>query len=217
MMLVSTLSCSANGHPEIQFFVDAPIASSSSWLTTYFEEQVASGVRFKALQTVQIGWMLVQLRADDSGCLELWEPDFDCMPIRWCRSANNTIRHLILQRSICEQLKCHPAFPSICHAGIISPDFLRSESITISRDMGADSDSGWVLTEQGYNGSEGEFMSLYQIALHKTCVVPFLALPPRASVSLRSGYIEINFGATLITSNDNTLLRQLADRPPSSS
>jgi hypothetical protein len=156
--------------------------------------------------------MLVQLR-EGRESLEIWEPDFDAIPIRWCRGVNNTLRHLTLQRAVCEALKCEPVFPSIRQAGITSPCFLESRSFTMSRDLIAESDSGWAFAERGYAGSKGEFISLYHIALQKMSIIPFLALPEKSLVQMEPGLIEVNLGNIVISSRDNVFLSQLASAP----
>ena len=197
---------------EISFEVDDKIASTAHWIVDYFENQVQAGVRFESEQTVQIGWMHVLLRLG-TRCLEVWEPDFDAMPIRWCRGVNNTLRHLTLQRSICEMMKCDPVFPTIMHVGVVSPCFFSSDACTMSRDEVVGSDSGWVFAERGYCGKEGEFVSLYQVALQKISVVPFLALPETAFIRIQRGQIEVTVGSVVASSQSNALLSQLGTEP----
>jgi hypothetical protein len=211
-MRLSTSRCAAAGHPEISIEIAVPFASTASWLVGYFEEQVAAGRHFEVNQTVEIGWSLIQLRKADE-YLEVWEPDFDAMPIRWCQGASNTLRQLTLQHSICEILRSNPLFPSIRHAGIISPNFLACNAFTMSRDRPSESDSGWVFREQGYAGSEGEFVSLYQIALATPRIIPFLAAPEATWVNIEPGVIEVGIGDCIASSRDTPLLRQLENDP----
>lgn len=208
-----TTRCSEKHHPEVCLSVDEDSDLSPDWLLEYFTAEVTRGVRFEAGQTVQIGWILVQLNFADNGVLEIWEPDFDSFPIRWHRGANNVLRHMIIQRSICEALGCEPLFPSLRHAGIISPRFSQSQEFTMSRDQPVDSDSGWVFAEVDYAGSEGEFRSLYQIALDNMRIIPFLALPMGASITIRLCEIKVCLGSKQITSKNNELLGQLLDDP----
>jgi hypothetical protein len=210
-MKLSTAIDPAKNHCDIVFEVDAEIALTAKWLVRYFEEQVAAGVRFHEGQIVQMGWMVLQLKASSTN-LELWEPDFNTVPIRWCRSVNNTLRHLALQRSICDTLSCEPDFPSLRQAGIVSPHFHSSAAFTMSRAEPAGSDSGWAFSELGYSGTEGAFASLYQIAIENTIVVPFLALPTGASLCVQSGQIDICLGGAVISSKDNALLLKLATK-----
>lgn len=204
-----TLSTSRqSGFPEIHVDIADQFASAANWLVNYFETQVQKGISFEPGQTVEVGWSLLQLRQSGDH-LEVWEPDFDAMPIRWGNGANNTLRHLTLQRSVCDIVKCEPVFPSIRHAGIVSPRFLSSSSFSMSRDQPSNSDSGWVFAESGYSGTEGEFISLYQIVLERFHVVPFLALPHGAFVRIEAGWIEVSFANETVSSEENALLREL--------
>jgi hypothetical protein len=212
-MILSTSTGAARGHPEICFSIDDAVAELSQWLLDYLNSQLAIDVQFRALQKLQVGWMLVELRSCESGNLELWEPDFDSIPIRWCRGVNNSVRHLAIQRWVCDAAGCEPDFPTLRHAGIVSPNFTQSLEISLSRDPSAALDSGWVLAELGYNGSEGSFMSLYEIALAQPKVIPYLGLPEGASVTLQKGTVEINIGSKTVTSDDCELLKRLANEP----
>jgi hypothetical protein len=209
---LQTAHCHEKAHRDICIEVADAFASTAEWLISYFETEVASGTRFEANQTVEIGWSLLLLR-ESGDCLEVWEPDFDAMPIRWCLGVNNTLRHLTLQRSVCQELNCEPVFPSIRHAGAVSPSFVTCDAFTMSRDQPANSDSGWVFREEGYAGSDAELVSLYQVALQKPTVIPFVALPENASVHLRSNHIEVSFRNLVISSRDNSLLAKLVESP----
>lgn len=178
-------------------------------IIAYFEEQAQAGVRFRDGQTVELGWLLLLLRQADDNQLELFEPDFDCFPIRWFRGVNNAVRHLHLQRAVCALFGCDPLFPTIIQAGIVSPKFFECRNYTISRDTPAGSDSGWVFAECGYDGAEGEFCSLYQLSLEKPEVIPFLALPASSRVTLKPGLCEITANNVTRSSADSDLLRGL--------
>ncbi len=52
---------------------------------------------FSAEQMVQVGWMLVKLREEGGGPLEVWKPGFHAMPIDWVLGATNTLRQLLVQ------------------------------------------------------------------------------------------------------------------------
>lgn len=178
-------------------------------IITYFETQAQAGVRFRDEQTVELGWMLLLLRQVDN-VLEVFEPDFACMPIRWCRGVNNAIKHLHLQRAVCDLFDCEPLFPTMRQAGVISPKFFDRNGFNMSRDAPADSDSGWVFAESGYAGSEGKFCSLYQISLQKPEIVPFLALPDSSRVTIRPGFREVTFNSITKSSTNDDDLQKLA-------
>ena len=133
------------------------------------------------------------------------------MPIRWCQGVNNTIRHLSLQQAVCELFDCEPNFPSIRHAGVVSPGFGDSREFSISRDQLEASDSGWVFAERDYAGIEGEFRSLYEIALRRQEIIPFMALPPQSRVEISPESIRVTVDSQTKTSDDCELLSLLLE------
>lgn len=210
-----TTKCHTHGHPEIAILLDENSDLSPDWLISFFEMGVGNGKRFEADETVQVGWMLTMLRSSsDSKYLELWEPDFDSLPINWCRGATNTLRHLIIQQSVCEELGVEPRFPSLRDAGVASPCFGNLDgSFTMSRDESDGNDSGWVLASLGYAGSEGQFLSLFELSFQQQKIVPFLALPPGSSVMMTPERIEIGHGESRSSSDSSELLRGIGEAP----
>ena len=200
--------------PRIRFSLADDCALPAQWLLDYFANGLANGAHFAPGQTVQIGWMIVQLQAAEEGVLEVWEPDFQVFPIRWIRGVNWTLRHVILQRSICDELKCEPEFPSLRHSGVMSRGFKISKDFKISRDTPNAADSGWVFMEPGYSGTQGEYQSLYQLALWNMRIVPFLALPPGTPVTRLDNEIEISRGVETLAKQQSKLLQRLVLEQP---
>lgn len=198
---------------DIGISIDTQSELNPQWLLKYFDEQIEEGRQFNSEETVQIGWMIVQLRLAQDGILEVWEPEFDSIPIRWRRGANNTIRHLILQRSVCDALGCEPEFPSLRQAGIVSPGFRECEEFTMSRDASNANDSGWVFRELGYVGTDGDFESLFQISFFNMEVIPFLALPRGYLVIKRLDNIKICSENVSVSSLESELLQRLLKCP----
>jgi hypothetical protein len=204
-----TAKCKEQGHQEISLHLAADSGLTPDWLLAYFETEVVRGRKFLACETVQIGWMVTQLR-EVRETLELWEPRFDSFPIQWVRGVNNTVRHLVLQKEVCAQFECEPRFPSLRQPAVIAPDFLALPgTFSMSRDEPSESDSGWVFKKPGYSGSEGEWRSLFEISIYQGHVIPFLALPVGTVVTKTSGSIEIDRNGKHITSESNKLLGQL--------
>jgi hypothetical protein len=202
-------------HPQIAFTISHEPQFSLEWLTRYFETEIVKGVQYKPLQTVQIGWLPVQLRENGS-FLELWEPQFDSLPIKWRPGVDNVVRHLILQKSVCEELGVDPVFPSCIQPGIVSPSFLKDateDRFSMSRDLVSGRDSGWVFHDIGYFGEEGEFKSLYEISLCHMGVIPFLALPPETNILRQDASIRVSWREKHISSETNDLLRKLVASP----
>ena len=207
-----TKICKDSGHPEICFAVAKESQLSIDWLRNYFESEVSHGKTFQSGETIQIGWMFVQLKKISEDILDVWEPDFDAIPIKWCRGVNNTLRHLILQRSVCNEIECEPNFPSLRQAGIASINFLNSENdFMMSRDYSPEGGSGWGFYQADELSLNGDFFSLYEIALNLIYVIPFLALPVGATVQRIGSNIELIYAGKQITSQNNDLLHRISE------
>jgi hypothetical protein len=204
-----TTSIQDDQQREIAFEVDVEAEGFARWIMDYFESQMKLGTRFENGQIIELGWSVLLLREIDN-ILELFEPDFQSMPIRWSKGVNATVRDLYLQRAVCEIFGCEPAFPSVRHAGIVSPQFAASREYRMFRDAPSGSDSGWVFAGVDHTASEGEFSSLYQISLLKAEVVPFLALPISSRVLKRPDFCEVTLDGIRKSSDDCEILRRLA-------
>ncbi|BCU78862.1 hypothetical protein [Luteolibacter sp. LG18] len=194
--------------PDIVFQIEAEGADLARWVIDYFEARVRDGTRFHNNETVQLGWGLLLLR-QNGDVLEVFEPDFKSMPIQWCPGVNHTIRHLHLQRSVCDLFNCDPMFPSLLQAGIVSPRFTESRDYTMSRDNAEDPDSGWLFAETGYPGPEAEFCSLYQLGVQKPEIVPFLALPVSSHIAIGPGRCEITVDSVVKSAAGCEVLHRL--------
>lgn len=195
-------------HPNIVVAVTPDLGTGFDWLLSYFEEEVSAGVAFSDNQLVQIGWMTVKLFQNSRGDLEVWEPSFDSMPINWMRGANTTIRHLTLQREICTQLDVDPEFPVLSQSGVASADFFGSSNFRMEREFcDVAMDSGWIF--KGPEAVGGKHCSLFEIAVARSEVVAFLALPAGAVVICEKSSIEVTLGDRKISSATNDFLARL--------
>jgi hypothetical protein len=206
-----TTQCHLENHQEITFSVADASGLSCDWLIRYFETEVSRGVHFRHGETIQIGWVIVRLEQATDNLLEILEPSFDSMPIKWIKGLNNTLRHLILQQEICKEMEFDSEFPSILQAGIISPGYMKtSQDFVMSRDHTSGADSGWVFHEPDYAGTSGEYKSLYEIALSNMEIVPFLALPSSTSVSKHQKVIKLRHQERQVSSATNEFLQKIA-------
>jgi hypothetical protein len=211
MIEYRTSSCHRFGHPDIIAAIDESSHLDPSWLTSFFDDGVANGKVFRTNETVQIGWMLTSLKQIESGALELWEPQFGALPVKWVRGVNNTIRHLILQKSIAELFSREPVFPSFRDAAFVTTSFLAASDepdFTMYRQQPSGNDSGWRLDIIPGTNS-GVLQSLLELSFHHAIIVPFLALPTATLVSNTSDEIVIEHAGRRITSNQNQLLAEL--------
>lgn len=197
-------------HPDIVVRAEIAHRSGAEWILSDLEEQIRSGTVFRVGDTVQIGWMTVLLKDLDGGDLELFEPEFGSMPVNWVPGANNTIRQMIIQKELCEQIGVGAYYPSMRQSAVVSPNFMKTDQgFELSRDASKGNDSGWVFREGGYAGSSGTLFSLYQIAISIPAIIPFLALPSGAIVTSDRMALEVSANGAKISSSDNDFLMRL--------
>jgi hypothetical protein len=205
---------SINGHPNVVVWLDGAFDVGADWILGYFESEVRRGVVFHPGETVQIGWMIVMLKADELGDLEIWEPRFDSMPIKWARGANSTSRHLTLQQEVCAQVGVEPDYPSLRQSGIVAADFLHNtDGFHMVREIPGGTDSGWILRRLDSKESDARHCSLFEISISHSAIIPFIALPAGSSVTHSKSKIEISCGQKNISSDSNQFLSKILASP----
>ena len=180
-----TTQCGAHGHPEISLRCDGSIVPEEDldWFARNLEEMVAGGEKFKAGDTIKIGWIMARFKAAD-GLLALEEPDFKSFPIVWIDGITRTLADLRRQKDVVESLEgdMEPIFPAVDEAGCVCDRYTGGRPLVIQRDPPQDSFSGWSVTcddpEHDHALEKLTPESLYRIALDMPAVVQFLALPP---------------------------------------
>jgi hypothetical protein len=200
------------GHREIAITLSDDAGIEPHWLIEFFEHSIREGKQYRANETVQIGWMVTMLKEASDGDLEVWEPQFDSIPIKWTRGVNNTLRHLIVQRSITGLLDCEPVFPSLRQAGTVSPIFLKHHNeFLMERATPSGNDSGWCFLDVTKERSGNELKSLFEISFHCMHIIPFLALPPGTRVSKRHEVVTVQLRNRTILSSENETLKRVVE------
>ncbi|QNB16457.1 immunity protein Imm33 domain-containing protein [Paraburkholderia tropica] len=199
----------SSAHPNIVVSLPSGLSFAANPILSYFEDEVRKGKAFRAGETVQMGWLMLMLKANDAGELEVWEPRFGAIPIAWERGASRTYRQLIVQKSVAELLGVEPSFPSLVQSAVVSPKFKTSRELLMSRVPSTGTDSGWLIAADSNESDGGRLASLFEIASERPEVIPYLALPPSASVVLKDGHIAIKHGSEQVSSDTSELLRRL--------
>jgi hypothetical protein len=203
MTILQTTSCQRHGHPEIRITYDpalVPVEDDARWFMSWLEEAVASGEQFTVEQTVQVGWMILLVRALEDGVLSLWEPDMRDMPIAWVESVSRTLAYLRLQKDVCESLLEVEdiAFPSLEQTAIICKRVGQTKGVFMERLVPSSRlDSGWfygcTCEDHDHNNTdELRCVSLYELGVKVAPhVVQYLALPEGALIQLGQGKLSI--------------------------
>lgn len=205
-----------SGQSEIVIHFDEQSGLDPTCLIGFFQDAAAQGKRFLSGETIQVGWMVVLLKAAESGDLEIWEPQFDSIPVKWIHGVNNTLRHLILQRSVVELFKVEPMFPSLRDAGLASKSFLTVPTppdFRMTRTPPSGNDSGWRFDTALSQNLDAERRSLFELSFFQMAIVPFLALPVGASVVKTDNNLVLSLNGIAVDSKQNQLLQRLVASP----
>lgn len=203
-----TKRCAAHGHPEIAFTATDGLGAADQ-IVEWLEEQVALGRQFLVGQTVQIGWTILKLAQGADG-LELTGPDFRGLPVHWGPGLDATLRHVQLHRLVCARLGTEPEFPSMLELAVVSPTFCAAKGgFQMSRDAVESPDSGWVAAEPCYASPEAQRMSLYELAIARPDITPFVALPPGSAVLAGENEVEVRYGQVVLSSSTDDVLAAL--------
>ena len=196
------------GHPDIIVRVDPRWSGLADFLPNYFADEVRSGVRFVADQTVQVGWSLLKLAATPDGNLSAFEADFETMPVRWVEGVNRTVRSLAAQRAVCDACGVEPAFPSMVQPASAPDPMPAANDLRMVRSEAQGNHSGW--TFHGRTDAAIRLLSLYEAALLSRSIVPFLALPAGAIVERSSEALSVILAGRCHTSTSNEILARMA-------
>jgi len=188
-----TTQCSKHGHPEISFQVSSVAIPDvdPKWLVEGLEGMVASGSRFKAGETLQLGWMVNRFEKGPDGTLRLHEPDMQSMPIKFVDSADATLKAVRRQKDTVESFAeaVTMTFPSLLQSIIVPPDYETVTSLSLERREPEDRDSGWAMVGGENAPTQEEFakyklVSLYEFALRRPDLLHLLAMPPGTVIEL---------------------------------
>lgn len=196
-MRVRTNGCKNFGHPEICVSYESGAVADVdvAWLLGWIEAQVAAGTVFRNGQTVQIGWMITRLHAEENGDLALHEPDMVSNPAVFVDSISATLSHLRLQKAVAESygLVAAMMFPSPRQSVVVCNRFDGSSGFFMERTTPDVVGSGWFMGcyDASHSHSVQEnirCMSLYEAACRvNPKTIPFLALPDLSRVAFRDG------------------------------
>jgi len=175
--------------------------SDIKWFLRFMEDAMESGARFKAGETIQIGWIIDRFEQQSESEIAICEPDFTNIPIAFRDSVTITLRHLRLHKDVVESVGLQPAFPSIRQSAIVCSSFADEPVIMVRNEPLSDTDSGVFVgcgdIRHDHETTENlERRSLYEVALLAKSVIPFVALPVGSEVHLAPG-LEVFFEGKL--------------------
>nr|WP_086940744.1 hypothetical protein [Thaumasiovibrio occultus] len=174
-------------HPNIVIRIsDAAIpAADATTILAGFEQAIASGVRYQAGESIQVGFIINEFVALADGRLLLVEPDMVSLPIAFVPHMDFTLRTLRNQKDIVEStdVPLNITFTTVSEAIAVHKDFATAEALMLARSEPEGLLSGWWLfhpTDDDPNNYL--WISLYEFAQARPDLVKFLALPPHSEV-----------------------------------
>lgn len=214
----STKNCKKYNHPEIEFIItnkSIPL-NDIKWMISTIENTVSNGTKYENQQTLQLGCTIVKFVQKNNGVLEIQEPDFVSLPIKFTSKLDNTLVFLRSQKDIVESVKEETdlLYPSILESIVVHKNYISANKVLLERTEIESNISGWWVydyndQESVNNASNFSNISLYEFALKRPDLVKFLALP----VGFQA--LSSSEGASLYKSNQsvdikiNSYLNQL--------
>lgn len=197
MQHVKTRQCSSYGHQELTLEYDPTylIAPDVVWFASSLERMVASGSRFQAGQSLQIGWLLAWFTSLDDGTLGFEEPDMRSLPIARQPGLTNTLGQLRLQKDTLESVMPTElaSFPNLLYSGIVCCNVTANTGFFMSRQTPLDTDSGWFVGCLDKDHDHNDVNCLHRTSLYtlvvKVCpsALAYLAFPPECMIVVDSG------------------------------
>jgi hypothetical protein len=170
---------------------DDVIEPDLQWFISSLDQQLA-GVDVKPGQTIQVGWLELQIEQDtSSGVLTFREPDLTgVIPAVWTPGVSRTLKHLRVQVSVCESLDVEPEFPFWTESALICTSLdehgATSREMVLARTEAASGDSGWFigcgLDHDHQDVGNLLRTSLYAAACRAPSAIPFLAVPAETEI-----------------------------------
>ena len=214
-MLFKTKSCHKFNHPEFCVICDTQVIPHNDikYLINFFEDEVKKGIRFKTNETIQIGWMVNQLKLMDDQYLHVLEPNLKDLPISFIDSVTNTLRHLRQQKDVVESINedLEVSYTSIRSSIVVCPTYQKATSIYLVREKAENNFSGWFFRDLDSEDQENyRPISLYEFACHRPDLVKFMGIPPEYGMHVRPGdNFRIIFGEREIFPKPGSFLDQI--------
>lgn len=207
-----TRACWAFGHSEFLLRYDAAavLEADVEWLAMYLEQSVARGGRYDEGTVVPLGCASCRVVRREDGDLGLLEPDFASVPARMVESVHATLRHLRVQREVLDSVGLveRGAWPSHDETVRLCSSLEATSDCLMTRGPG---ESGWIVRcARGHDCGTTEALStasVYEAQVRFPRWMPFLALPPEASVRLRTGGgLELRLGGETLLPRSGSYL-----------
>lgn len=184
-----------------------------NWLRDFLVATPALGSSY----SIQVGFLVLNLKASADAKYSVWEPDCETFPIEWKRSITNTLGCMRLQKDVCESyLFSRDALtvPSCRESAIVCSRWDDAGDILCVREQPSHNDSGWFFgcTDPSHDHENHENLvrkSLYEIICYRRDLIPFLGLPEMTTLFYTNGEFTVNFRSEFVEPEPGTYMDRL--------
>jgi hypothetical protein len=195
-MLLSTSRCGDHGHADfvLEFDEQAVSRPHAEDMIQTIEDMVARGSVFAPGETIQIGWMITQVRRYDESRLTLFEPDMRTIPMAFLPGVTETLRQMMLQLFFIDSLAIpreDMSMPNVRQSVITCGRYAVARSLLLMRGKALrQSDSGWFISclDQDHDHEDPKnlvLVSLYDAFLRHKPIQGWMAFPSETLIALR--------------------------------
>lgn len=186
---------------------------SIDWFVDWLETRIRNGERFRAGETLQVGWLTCLITANPDGTLAVQEPDFETIAPTLTEDVSRTLGQLWYQREIAASVGLAEEldFPSFDMQAMTCAAFTESDGAIMRRFAHPADESGWFIGCRGddddHNDSaQIEYRTLYELAVVNPAIVGYLALPADCIVIIGDGAPVIGRGDEALDFRAGSLL-----------
>lgn len=195
-----TTGCAQFGHAEftLTFRKDPPVPGLENTLLGYFEASVSAGKRFKAGETVQLGWATLRLTQRTDGTLGVLEPDL-AHELKWVEGVDQSLVETWRQKEVLSSLGLleRADFPrQALHAVVCTQAFDTPSKMLGRTDAHGQTDSGWFVgcfdDDHDHQREDAlTVMPLVEIATRAPLLTQFFALPAGTDLVIAPGGVQV--------------------------
>lgn len=169
------------------------------WLLDYLQSEFGASTWPTEPMLLQVGMMLLQIR-NSGNRITIFEPDMISLPIVFVEGVTNTLRILRSQKDAHKSLQMDSEmdFPEIRQFATQCRKWEDAASYVLERSSPNGNDSGWYFgcqnPEHDHENAENlKNVSILEIAMNYSDLVPFLALPSGSAVLVENDKPHVYF------------------------
>lgn len=217
MHTIRTKSFHHYDHPEFEIIINLKEVGQD-YLRSFVEHLqnlVAGGQRFKAGDSIQYGFFLIQVTQGDHDYLRLDEPNNKGLPVTFKPGVTQALHAAMTQLKFAESYGIDTenlAIPTMLQSGYICSDKL--QKLVLGRSPSKDeNDSGWFVGSfdeafEPKNLENLKRVSLYEIVHQHPQLIPWLAFPVDTLIVFEDDQIEVSCSDEILELQEDSFLAE---------